>query len=101
MECDCEGNGVILSKNCEYESNVEKSETPIRVNELMKWEHHSSPFHNGVLEVGISFMFIIIILSLFLQIKYCSLHLMKIIFFVLYRYLHFMIIIVKFIEYLL
>lgn len=66
MECDCGGNGLILNENCEYESDGEKSETPIRVNELMKWEHHSFPFHKDVLEVGISFKYIMFLFYLFL-----------------------------------
>lgn len=53
LECDCGGNGLVLN-NSANECDGEKSETPLRVNELMKWEHHSSPFSNNVLEVCIS-----------------------------------------------
>lgn len=53
LECDCGGNGLVLN-NSANEYDGEKSETPLRVSELMKWEHHSSPFNNNVLEVCIS-----------------------------------------------
>lgn len=53
LECDCGGNGLVLNNDKNYECNNEKSETPLRVNELMKWEHHSTPFNNNVLEVCI------------------------------------------------
>jgi len=53
LECDCGGNGLVINNtNCECDD--EKSETPLRVNELMKWEHHSSPFSKDVLKVSIS-----------------------------------------------
>lgn len=50
LECDCDGNGLVPN-NDEHQIDDEKSETPLRVNELMKWEHHSSPFEKNVLEV--------------------------------------------------
>jgi len=53
LECNCGGKGVVLSDNSALECYDKKSEAPLRVNELMKWEHHSSPFNTGVLEVGI------------------------------------------------
>lgn len=52
LECDCGGNGLVIN-NSNFECGDEKSETPLRVNELMKWEHHSSPFGKDVLEVNI------------------------------------------------
>jgi len=58
LECDCGGNGLVNNSN--YECDDGKSETSLRVNELMKWEHHSSPFNKDVLEVSISIMTIFI-----------------------------------------
>lgn len=51
LECDCGGNGLV--NGGKYECVNEKSEGPIRVNELMKWEHYSSPFSKDVLDVSI------------------------------------------------
>lgn len=57
LDCDCGGNGLVSSNKINnYECDDQKSETPLRVNELMKWEHHSSPFNNDLLEVGINIM---------------------------------------------
>lgn len=53
LECNCGGKGLVLSDNDVFECDDKKSEAPLRVNELMKWEHHSSPFNKDVLEVGI------------------------------------------------
>jgi len=53
LECNCGGKGVVLSDNSPFECDDKKSEAPLRVNELMKWEHHSSPFNSDVLEVCI------------------------------------------------
>jgi len=65
LECDCGGKGIVLSDNSAFECDDQKSEAPLRVNELMKWEHHSSPFKKDVLEVGL----IIIIYYLSVLIK--------------------------------
>lgn len=54
LECNCGGNGLVMNDKNSYECNDDKSETPLRVNELMKWEHHSSPFNKDILEVGIN-----------------------------------------------
>lgn len=54
LECDCGGNGLVFNNNSELKHNNETSETPLRVNELMKWEHHSSPFNTDVLKVHIN-----------------------------------------------
>ncbi|XP_025414359.1 DNA repair and recombination protein RAD54B-like isoform X2 [Sipha flava] len=51
LECDCGGNGLVLNNNSNHECNDEKSEAPLRVNELMKWEHYSSPFKKDLLDV--------------------------------------------------
>jgi len=53
LECNCGGKGLVLNDNSTFECDDKKSEAPLRVNELMKWEHHSSPFNKGVLEVSI------------------------------------------------
>lgn len=50
LECNCGGKGVVLSDNSPFKCDDKKSEAPLRVNELMKWEHHSSPFNSDVLE---------------------------------------------------
>ncbi|XP_022183703.1 DNA repair and recombination protein RAD54B-like [Myzus persicae] len=50
LECNCGGKGIVLCDNSAYECDDKKSEAPLRVNELMKWEHHSSPFKKDVLE---------------------------------------------------
>lgn len=54
LECNCGGNGLVINNNSEYECGDERSEMPLRVNELMKWEHYSSPFCNDVLKVSIN-----------------------------------------------
>lgn len=53
LECDCDGNGMVPNNNSESKCDYNKSEAPLRVNELMKWEHHSSPFKKDVLEASI------------------------------------------------
>jgi len=49
LECDCGGNGLVLNNDNKFKCG---DETPLRVNELMKWEHHSSPFNKDILEVS-------------------------------------------------
>lgn len=52
LECDCGGNGLVLKNSTNHTCDDEKSETPLRVNELMKWEHYSSPFNKDLLDVS-------------------------------------------------
>ncbi|XP_050519946.1 DNA repair and recombination protein RAD54B-like isoform X2 [Daktulosphaira vitifoliae] len=49
LECDCDGNGQVPNISIE-DYNDEKSEAPLRVNQLMQWEHHSTPFCSDILE---------------------------------------------------
>ncbi|XP_050421468.1 DNA repair and recombination protein RAD54B-like isoform X2 [Adelges cooleyi] len=50
LECDCNGSGQVPGNIIQDDCDNEKSEAPLRVNQLMQWEHHSSPFRAGVLE---------------------------------------------------
>lgn len=67
LECNCGGKGVVLSDDSAFECDDEKSEAPLRVNELMKWEHHSSPFNKDVLEVGVIYYLSVLLKSNLIQ----------------------------------